>query len=222
MSLAPAASQPPLRRWSTDAVDPQQRLDYWVGAICEAFLEMDCDARERGAFQGSLTQVDGGELAYNQVRAAPQDVYRTPAAISRGGSPAFYLITHLHAPWHVRQGGHTQQLRQGDAVLIDAARPYELHFPQPTECLSIALPRACASFACSARPSCCSSRAWRWCRWPTSAAAAASATHRTSFASSSRPTASRRPAGAACTSADFAGTWRPLRCHAAAIRAMRA
>ncbi|HEV8314382.1 MAG TPA: helix-turn-helix domain-containing protein [Burkholderiaceae bacterium] len=142
MSLAPAAPQPPLRRWSTDAVGPQQRLDYWVGAICEAFLEMDCNARERGAFQGSLTQVDGGELAYNQVRAAPQDVYRTRAAISRGRSPAFYLITHLHAPWHVCQGGHTQQLRPGDAVLIDAARPYELHFPQPTDCLSIELPRA--------------------------------------------------------------------------------
>jgi len=135
-------SSPHHRTWSTDAVGPHQRLDYWVGAICEAFLEMDCSAREAGGFDGALTQVGGGELAYNQVRAAPQDVYRTRAAIARSRSPAFYLITHLRSPWHVRQGGHTLQLRPGDAALVDAAQTYELHFPQAAECLSIEMPRA--------------------------------------------------------------------------------
>ena len=38
----------PMRRWSTQAVDPALRLDYWVGAICEGFLRRDIAAR-RGA-----------------------------------------------------------------------------------------------------------------------------------------------------------------------------
>lgn len=133
-----------MRQWSTDAVLPQQRLDYWVGAICEAFLEMDCSSRQARAFDGALTSVPCDAIAFNQVRATTQDVYRTPAAIARGRQHPFYLITQLRSSWHVRQGGHLTQLRPGDAVLVDSAQAYELHFPESVECLSIQLPRAWA------------------------------------------------------------------------------
>lgn len=142
MSLAVSPPELPARRWSTDVVDPGRRLDYWVGAICEAFLEMDCSSREAGAFDGRLTSLQGEKVAYSQVRASTQDVYRRPAAIARGKSHPFYLITQLQSPWHVRQGGHLVQLRPGDAVLVDSARCYELHFPQSVACLSIQMPRA--------------------------------------------------------------------------------
>jgi AraC-like DNA-binding protein len=138
----PGIDRMPARQWSTDAVDPARRLDYWVGAICEAFLEMDCGSREAGAFEGRLTSLAGPALSYNQVVATTQDVYRTPAAIARGRSHPFYLITQLRAPWHVRQGGELLQLRPGDAVLVDSAQRYELHFPQAVACLSIQMPRA--------------------------------------------------------------------------------
>jgi AraC-like DNA-binding protein len=142
MPLALSPPDLPARRWSTDVVDPGRRLDYWVGAICEAFLEMDCSSREASAFGGRLTSLQGEEIVYNQVRASTQDVYRRPAAIARGKSHPFYLITQLQSPWHARQGGHLVQLRPGDAVLVDSARCYELHFPQSVACLSIQLPRA--------------------------------------------------------------------------------
>ena len=131
-----------MRRWSTDAVGSSERLDYWVGAICEAFLEMDCGSREHDVFSGGLTCVGAGDLHFNQVIASSQDVYRTPAAIARGRHHPFYLIAQLHTGWHVRQGGHFVQLRPGDAVLVDSAQRYELHFPQAVQCLSIQLPRA--------------------------------------------------------------------------------
>jgi AraC-like DNA-binding protein len=142
MPIALSPAELPARRWSTDAVEPGRRLDYWVGAICEAFLEMDCSSREAPAFDGKLTSLQGQEITYNQVRASSQDVYRRPAAIARGRSHPFYLITQLHSPWHVRQGGHLVQLRPGDAVLVDSAQCYELHFPQSVACLSIQMPRA--------------------------------------------------------------------------------
>jgi AraC-like DNA-binding protein len=138
----PVPGSLPLRRWSTDAVDDGRRLDYWVGAICEAFLEMDCTSRQAASFHGTLTHLDGAQIAFNQVLASTQDVYRGPRAIARGRSHPFYLITHMRAPWHVRQGGHTLQLRPGDAVLVDSAQCYELHFPQLVACLSIEMPRA--------------------------------------------------------------------------------
>ncbi|MCW5652805.1 helix-turn-helix domain-containing protein [Hydrogenophaga sp.] len=130
------------RRWSTDEVDPEGRLDYWVGAICEAFLEMDCSSREAAVFDGHLTSVEAGPLSFNQVEASSQDVYRTGAGIARGQRYPFYLITHRQTPWHVRQGGRHISLRPGDAVLVDSAQRYELHFPVSVEVMSIQLPRA--------------------------------------------------------------------------------
>ncbi|MBX3652638.1 MAG: helix-turn-helix domain-containing protein [Ramlibacter sp.] len=139
-----SASVPPpaLRRWSTDEVDPAQRLDYWVGAICEAFLEMDCSSREAASFDGALTSLALEAISFNRVVASTQDVYRTPGAIARGRQHPFYLITQLQTAWHVRQGGHLAQLRPGDAVAVDAAQAYELHFPESVACLSVQMPRA--------------------------------------------------------------------------------
>lgn len=131
-----------VRQWSTDVVGAAERLDYWVGAICEAFLEMDCGSREGGAFTGQLTSVSVDALHFNQVIASSQEVYRTPGAIARGQQHPFYLITQMHHGWHVRQGGHFVQLRPGDAVLVDSAQRYELHFPQDVACLSVQLPRS--------------------------------------------------------------------------------
>lgn len=132
------------RRWSTEAVPPERRLDYWVGAICEAFLEMDCSSREARHFDGRLVSVASGALSFNQVEATMQDVYRTRTAIARGAGQPFYLITQRRTPWHVVQGGQRVGLRPGDAVLVDSARTYELHFPTSVEVMSIQLPRAWA------------------------------------------------------------------------------
>lgn len=129
------------RQWSTDQVDAPGRLDYWVGAICEAFLEMDCSSRQPQAFDGRLTSVPVGQLSFNQVEATTQDVYRTRSGIARSASHPFYLITHRQTAWHVRQGGHRVGLRAGDAVLVDSAHLYELHFPESVEVMSIQLPR---------------------------------------------------------------------------------
>ncbi len=130
------------RRWSTEAVPPERRLDYWVGAICEAFLEMDCSSREARHFDGRLVSLASGALSFNQVQATTQDVFRTRAAIARGAQQPFYLITQRRTPWHVVQGGQRLGLRPGDTVLVDSARTYELHYPSSVEVMSIQLPRA--------------------------------------------------------------------------------
>lgn len=131
-----------LREWTTAQARAPERLDYWVGAICEAFLEMDCSSRAADCFDGRLTHLPLQRLAVNQVRASTQDVYRTPAGIARSRTQPFYLITQTEHAWHVRQGGHTLHLRPGDAVLVDAAQPYELHFPHSVGCLSVQMPRS--------------------------------------------------------------------------------
>lgn len=141
MNMGSNLSDELARQWSTDSVSASHRLDYWVGAICEAFLEMDCSSRQASLFEGLLTSVSVGPLSFNQVEASTQDVFRTRAGISRSAFHPFYLITQRETAWHVRQGGHRVGLRPGDAVLVDSAQTYELHFPESVEVMSIQLPR---------------------------------------------------------------------------------
>lgn len=139
MQVAPPDSS--VRRWTTDAVADEQRLDYWVGAICEAFLEMGCSSRAARRFDGELTSLPVADVVFNQVISSTQDVYRTPTAIARGGAHPYYLITQWRYPWQLRQGGRLLQLRPGDAALVDSAQSYELHFPEAVGCLSVQIPR---------------------------------------------------------------------------------
>ncbi|RQO81066.1 helix-turn-helix domain-containing protein [Acidovorax sp. FJL06] len=142
MPAAPVLTPPPLRQWTTDVVAPAARLDFWVGAICEAFLEMDCSSREAPTFGGVLQSLPLAALSVNQVRASMQDVYRTPAGIARSQQLPFYLIGQSETAWHLRQDGQVAHLRPGDVALVDSARPYELHFPDGVNCVSLQLPRA--------------------------------------------------------------------------------
>lgn len=137
-----SASHNRLREWTTAQARPRERLDYWVGAICEAFLEMDCSSTAADHFDGQLVHLPLQRLAVNRVQASTQDVYRTRAAIAKSKDQPFYLITQIEQPWLVKQGGRQLQLRPGDAVLVDAAQAYELHFPHSVTCLSVQMPRA--------------------------------------------------------------------------------
>ena len=72
-----------MQTWSTEAVAPHERLDYWVGAICEAFLEMSCDSRNDQPFAGKLMHLQADAISFTQVIAAPAEVSRTRQAIAR-------------------------------------------------------------------------------------------------------------------------------------------
>ena len=141
---APAAPLPAtadLLRWSTDAVEARDRLDYWVGAICECFLEMDASSPTPSRFGCELLSAPLHSLRVNRVRGSAQDVFRTRAAISRSRENFYYLLCKESTPCNVvQQGAHADRLLPGDLALIDSRRRYELHFPESVDIFSIQLP----------------------------------------------------------------------------------
>ena len=134
----------PKRLWSTDAVPSSQRLDYWVGAVCEAFLEMDVTSSRREDFGARLLHQPLGAIAVNRVQASAQHVYRTHSAIGRSRQNFYYLNSQFDRPWSVVQGGREAALAAGDAVLVDSRERYEFHFGQGVHCASMQLPIAWA------------------------------------------------------------------------------
>ncbi|QNK65956.1 helix-turn-helix domain-containing protein [Variovorax sp. PAMC26660] len=139
-AIAPAAT--PIHTWSTDAVSPSKRLDYWVGAVCEGFLEMDVTSPAAGDFGATLVSAPLGPLVVNQVRGSAQDVYRTRRAIAQSRHNYFYLLCKTDSAWVTVQDGRAARLLPGDAVLVDSRRLYEFHLLQSADTISLELPTA--------------------------------------------------------------------------------
>ncbi|MVT37792.1 helix-turn-helix domain-containing protein [Acidovorax citrulli] len=132
-----------LRTWTTDAVPPAQRaFDYWVGAVCDCFLDMEVEPGQRHAFSATLTSVPCGGLRVNRVSGSGQRVRRTQQAIRRGdGDNFYYLLCKDSAPCHVAQdGAGAARLLPGDLALVDSRRRYLLDFPDVVDTVSIQIP----------------------------------------------------------------------------------
>lgn len=128
------------QRWSTDAVPPAQRLDYWVSAISEGFLAMDANSSQRQAFRGELVSAPLGPIGVNRVVADAQQVWRTSRGIARSCDNFCYLLGNLDSPWRVEQDGRHAALAPGDFTLVDSRRPYHFDFPQGPSTVSLELP----------------------------------------------------------------------------------
>ncbi|HEX7864727.1 MAG TPA: helix-turn-helix domain-containing protein [Variovorax sp.] len=131
-----------IHHWSTDAVPAAQRLDYWVGAVCEGFLEMDVTSPAAASFGATLESAQLGPIVVNQVRGSAQDVYRTRRAIAHSRNNYFYLLCKTDSAWVAVQDGRSARLLPGDAVLVDSRRLYEFHLLQSADTISLELPTA--------------------------------------------------------------------------------
>ena len=128
-----------IRKWSTDAESPTRRLDYWIGAICEGFLEMTATTPVATAFESSLESAQLGPIGVNRVRGSAQDVYRSQTAIRRSRADYYYLLCKTNGAFAVGQNGHLERMKPGDVVLVDSRRPYEFHFPVSADTVSLEL-----------------------------------------------------------------------------------
>ncbi|NIF55059.1 helix-turn-helix domain-containing protein [Burkholderia sp. Ax-1724] len=135
------ATMPATRRWSTDAVSPRERLDYWREAVCEGFLEMTVDA-SASSFHGTLESAPLEGIGINRVRSSTQHVYRTARAISRARENYFYLLCKTDFAWFAEQDSHRAALQPGDLLLVDSRRSYAFHLMSSADTLSLELPTA--------------------------------------------------------------------------------
>ena len=140
--MTPATAAAAIHTWSTDAVPQQQRLDYWIGAVCEGFLEMDVTSTQVGRFGATLESAPLGAIGVNRVRGSAQDVYRTRRAIAHSRSNYYYLLCKTDSPWVVVQDDRSARMLPGDVVLVDSRRCYAFHLLQSADTISLELPTA--------------------------------------------------------------------------------
>jgi len=128
------------RHWSTGEAPPGKALNYWIEAICEAFLEMKADSPSPENFSARITQHPFGTIDLNFADTTSQEVWRTPQAIGSSSKRAYYLLYMREGRLNARQRGREAATLPGDCVLIDSMEPYSFSFPETNRCLSVQMP----------------------------------------------------------------------------------
>lgn len=119
------------KTFTTAAVPPSQRVDYWRDAVCDVFIHLDIsEAGEKsGDFDGSIIQHSEGHLNLAEVLADGHEALRSPRQVSKASEDCFLvLIQRLGETW-IEQDGRGTWIRQGEFAICDSSRPYQMHLP---------------------------------------------------------------------------------------------
>src|SRR4029077_7092263 len=107
---------------------PDRRLAVWQDIVCDTVVGLDCQSDMRGAFWGSVSQSVIGSATCTRVDSCAQRVFRTPSRIARA-SDDFVLVTLGTSGVNgVFQDGREAVVSEGQFVIYDTTRPYELRF----------------------------------------------------------------------------------------------
>ena len=115
--------------FSTAGVAPRHRLSYWVDAVCDTYVQLDCEAPDTDSTITGEIQLDTlATLGLSRVTASAQRVRRTSAKIAQATEDYFLVSIQTAGTGMVMQDGRIAVLQPGDFALYDSTRPYDLLF----------------------------------------------------------------------------------------------
>jgi AraC-like DNA-binding protein len=108
-------------RWSTDAVPPAQRLDYYATALASEAHPMHLGCRTPQSFHSEILAADLGLLSVLRTCGSPHRAYTAGTKNVR----VYHLVINLTSPWLIT---HRERLRlnPGDAILVDSMLPIDV------------------------------------------------------------------------------------------------
>ncbi|HEX4362030.1 MAG TPA: helix-turn-helix domain-containing protein [Pseudonocardia sp.] len=127
---------------STAQVDARDRLAYWTDAVCDAYVQLDCQVPPSAeGVEGEIRINALATLELSRVTASAQLVRRTPSLVARATEDYFLVSIQIDGSGVVRQDGREAVLRPGDFALYDSTRPYDLEFAADFQQYVLMLPR---------------------------------------------------------------------------------
>ncbi|HWN36441.1 MAG TPA: helix-turn-helix domain-containing protein [Pseudonocardia sp.] len=127
---------------STAQVDARDRLAYWTDAVCDAYVQLDCQVPPSAeGVDGEIRINTLATLELSRVIASAQRVRRTPSLIARAAEDYFLVSIQIAGVGVVRQDDREAVLQPGDFALYDSTRPYELEFAADFQQYVLMLPR---------------------------------------------------------------------------------
>jgi AraC-like DNA-binding protein len=126
-------------KFSTEALDPKDRISYWVDVASKAFFAHDMRAVD--GFDGLLQYDQLGSIGISTCVCGPYHITRTRQDIARDGVEDYILGIRLEGRTIVSQGDVTTKFEPGSLILLDTGRPFVADHLDPTRTLYLMLPR---------------------------------------------------------------------------------
>ena len=125
--MQPPTIAPPIR-FSTTAVPPHRRFEFWRDTICSAFVALDLECDRSRPFFSDLSLRPSPAFDLIDVRGSPQEVRRSARLIDE--DPAEHLIVMLQRDGSgiARQDDCELALLGEGMTVLDSRRPYSLRF----------------------------------------------------------------------------------------------
>jgi AraC-like DNA-binding protein len=127
--------------FDTKTLAAAQRRQAWRDAICEIYLQVDCEAEKEYDYAGFVREARLGAVTLTDTLLSPQSIHRQRHNIAHLDKDCYYLgIEHMGAV-NIHQAGSSFLLRPGVGGLYYANEPYDLRCDVKSRQFWIELPR---------------------------------------------------------------------------------
>lgn len=127
--------------FDTKTLAAGQRRQAWRDAICEIYLQVDCEAEQRYDYVGFVREARLGTVILTDTFCSPQAIRRQGHHIAHFDKDCYYLGIENLAALNIDQAGSSLLLRPGIAGLYYANEPYELRCDVSSRQFWVELPR---------------------------------------------------------------------------------
>ena len=114
-------------RYDTVSVPARERFGYWRESVCDSYVKLGCETKNRADFRGLIEISRHPVLSISRVSGWAHRVDRRPRDIRSASDSYFLLSLQTARTSTVTQFGKTAHLRTGDMALYTSTDPYSLN-----------------------------------------------------------------------------------------------
>lgn len=118
-----------------------QRAGQLQSAASAMLVPLQVRASRAGAFRACIESACAGPVVVGRIRSAPHVVSREARSITSTDPELFKVTLHQRGQAIAIQDGHQEQVKPGDVVVFDTARPYRLALADSCDVVVIGVPR---------------------------------------------------------------------------------
>lgn len=126
---------------STKSVRHDESFAFWREAVCDAYVQLDCQCERSEEFDGEIVLNRMSRLSASFVSGSQQSVWRRRRDIARADEESFLISLQMVKEGSVRQHERETRLRPGDFALYSSVDRYNLELPDGFRQLVVQIPR---------------------------------------------------------------------------------
>ena len=127
-------------RFSTYELNDEQRSSRWEEWNRSALVGLNCHTPHGRGLRGEEVTLDLGELTLGHVQAERHHISRTAQTVDTSPTRSMVVYAILHGRTTFADSGGSWVVSAGDAVIVDADRPFERTFATSFAELAIKVP----------------------------------------------------------------------------------